>query len=100
MTQLNNPKGCKFGKWANAQTDPRIVNNSTFKELLKYHEAIHKHACDSWYAAEDGNRETALKHFNLAFDSYLKFYDTIGKFKEYMKTIGFTDETQIVVFRK
>lgn len=99
ITQLNNPKGCKFGKWAGEQTDPKIINNQIFKDLLKYHEGIHKHSCDSWYAAEDGDRETALKHFNVAFENYQKFFDTIGKFKNYMKTIGYTDETQIIVFR-
>lgn len=100
ITQLNNPKGCKFGKWVGEQTDPRIVNNSIFKELITLHEGIHKYACDSWYAAEDGDRETALRHFNTAFEYYEKFFNTIGKFKNYMKTLGFTDETEIVVFRK
>lgn len=100
ITQLNNPKGCKFGKWAGEQTDPKIINNSLFKELLSYHEGIHKHACDSWYAAEDGDRETALKHFNMTYDSYQKFFTTINKFKDYMKSIGYVDETEIIVFRK
>ena len=100
ITQLNNPKGCKFGLWVAKQTDPRIVNNQIFKDLQMYHEGIHKNSCDSWYAAEDGNRELALKCFNKAFECYQNFYNTIEKFKDFMRTIGFTEETEIVVFRK
>lgn len=100
ITQLNNPKGCKFGLWVGKQTDPKIVNNQIFKDLVKYHETLHKYACDSWYAAEDGNRESAMEYFNLAFENYQKFFNTIGRFKEYMRTIGYADETEIVVFRK
>lgn len=100
ITQLNNPTGCKFGKWAGEQTDPKIINSPIFKDLLNYHNGIHKYACESWYAAEDGDRETALKNFNITFEYYQKFFTTIGKFKDYMRTIGYTDETEIVVFRK
>ncbi len=100
ITQLNNPKGCKFGKWAGEQTDPRIINSQVFKELLMHHDNIHKYACDSWYAAEEGDRETALRNFNSAYEHYQKFFTTIEKFKSHMRTLGFTDETQIVVFRK
>lgn len=99
ITQLNNPKGCKLGKWACAQTDPKIINSSAFNEVIKHHNDVHKHACDSWYAAEDGDRETALTHFNATYESYQKFAKAIDDFKAYMKTIGYTDETQIVVFR-
>ena len=44
-------------------------------------------------AAEDGNRELALHHFNLTFDSYNQFYTAIEKFKAYLKTIGIDEET-------
>lgn len=98
ITQLNNPKGCKLGKWAASQTDPRIVNSREFKEVLKYHDDVHAHACDSWYAAEDGNRELALHHFNLTFDSYNQFSNAIEKFKAYLKTVGIDEETQIESF--
>lgn len=100
ITQLNNPKGCKFGLWSGKQTDPRIINNQIYRDLCRYHEALHKHSCDSWYAVEDGNHDLAIECFNRAFENYEKFFNTIYQFKEYLKTIGFTDETQIVVFRK
>lgn len=100
ITQLNNPKTCKLGKWAAEQKDPRITGSREFKDVLKYHEDVHKHACDSWYAAEDGNRDKALEHFNLTLESYNQFHKAIESFKTYLRTIGYTDETRTVVFRK
>ncbi len=93
IEQLNNPKGCKLGKWAASQTDPRIVNSKELKNMLKHHEDLHYHACDSWYAAEDGNRELALHHFNLTLESYNLFSDAMEQFKELLRTLGIVDET-------
>lgn len=93
IEQLNNPKGCKLGKWAASQTDPRIVNSRELKEMLKHHDDLHFHACDSWYAAEEGNREQALHHFNLTLESYNLFADAINNFKNYLKSIGLSEET-------
>lgn len=94
ITQLNNPKGCKLGKWAAAQTDPRITGSQQFKDMLKHHDDLHMHACDSWYASEDGNRELALHHFNLTLDSYNKFYTALNNFKNFLKSIGISEETK------
>ena len=93
IEQLNNPKGCKLGKWVASQNDPKIINSREFKDVIKYHEDIHTHACDSWYAAEDGNRDLALHHFNLTLESYQQFNDAINRFKSFLKTIGISDET-------
>ena len=98
IEQLNNPKGCKLGKWAASQTDPRITGSHEFKEVLRHHDGVHTHACDSWYAAEEGNRELALHHFNLTLESYNLFYDAIEKFKAYLRNIGISEETQIESF--
>lgn len=100
ITQLNNWDSCKLGKWINQQTDSRITGSNQFREVKKYHEELHKHGCDSWQAAEDGNRELALHHFDLALASYKKFYDAIENFKAYLRTIGHTDETPIKPFKK
>ena len=99
ITQLNNPAGCKLGKWIAGQTDTRITGSSQFREVKKYHEELHMHGCDSWQAAEDGNRELALHHFDLALASYKKFYDAIENFKAYLRTIGHTEETPIKPFK-
>ncbi len=99
IEQLNNWNGCKLGKWIAGQTDTRITGSTQFREMKKYHEELHHHGCDSWQAAEDGNRELALHHFDLALASYRKFYDAIEKFKAYLRTIGHIEETPIKPFK-
>lgn len=98
IEQLNNPKGCKLGKWAASQTDTRITGSQQFKDVIKYHEDIHKHGCDSWYAAEDDNTELALSHFSKALESYNNFSNAMDKFKKFMSSIGYTDATKVIVF--
>ena len=100
ITQLNNPESCKLGKWIGSQTDPQITGSRQFKELDAAHRQVHKHACDSWYAKDSGNVELAMEHFQKCYDAYGVYKDKIVAFKEYMRTIGFTDETETVVFRK
>ncbi len=99
ITQLNNWDGCKLGKWINQQTDPQITGSAQFRDVKKYHEELHHHGCDSWQAAEDGNRELALQHFDLALASYRKFYNAIEAFKAHLRTIGYVDETPIKPFK-
>lgn len=93
IEQLNNPKGCKFGKWVVSQTDAKITNSSEFRDLVKRHEDIHKHACDSWYAMQDGDKAAALHHFDLTLESFYRFQEAMDKFRKYMHSIGFTEET-------
>ena len=93
ITQLNNPKGCKLGKWLGEQTDPRITKSQEFRYLVEIHEEIHNHCCDSWYAKDSGDREQALYHFNLAYAAYQKFVPAIQKFREVIKATGDTEET-------
>ena len=97
ITQLNNPKGCKLGKWIGAQTDPQILNNQHFKDVVRYHEDIHKYGCDSWYAAEDGDTALAVSNFSKALESYNNFSDSMDKFKKFMASIGHTASTKITV---
>lgn len=98
IEQLNNPKGCKFGLWAAAQTDSRITGNQLFKDVFKYHENIHKYGCDSWYAAEEDDTALALSNFSKALENFENFSNSIDKFKKYMSSIGYKDATKIVVF--
>ncbi len=99
LEQLNNPAGCKLGKWIASQTDSRITGSHEFREVRKTHEELHKHAVNSWTAQENGNRELALRHFDLALQSYRQFYNAIDAFKKYMRSLGYTDETAIKKFQ-
>ncbi len=98
ITQLNNPAGCKLGKWLAAQTDARINGSAVYRQLMIEHEAVHKHACDSWYAKEDGDRETALKHFNLGYSAYQRFVSQLYKFRDVIRSTGDVEETDLKIF--
>ena len=95
IEQLNNPKGCKLGKWLNAQTNSQITNSTAFRQVVNYHEEIHNHACDSWYSKQNGDREEALRHFNLAYEAYQKFVDALGKLRDVIRSTGDNAETSI-----
>lgn len=95
ITQLNAPKGCKLGKWMDAQTDSRIVSSREFLQLAKDHEELHKHACDSWYANEEGDREKALHHFNLAYETYGRFVKSLAELRKVVCSTGDTAVTDI-----
>lgn len=95
IEQLNNPKGCKLGKWIEKQNDSRITESAAFKQVVKDHEDIHKYACDSWYAKDKGDREEALRHFNLAYEAYNRFKKSISSLRETVKSTGDNEMTQI-----
>lgn len=99
ITQLNNPDSCKIGKWMHAQTDTKITGSSQFKQLDSTHRLIHKYACESWQAKEDGDIDKALDAFQKCHDSYYEYKKAIKDMKNYMRSIGYTDETKIVIFR-
>lgn len=100
ITQLNNPDGCKLGKWLGAQTDPKITESKEFKALYQAHRDVHKCAVDSFLAKQDNNVELALAHFKKCYDAYGVYRTKINEFKDYMRSIGYTEETDIEVFRK
>lgn len=95
IEQLNNPNGCKLGKWLNSQTNPQITGSTAFRQVVSYHEDIHTHACDSWYSKQNGNREEALHHFNLAYDSFQKFTGALNGLRDVIRSTGETVETSI-----
>ena len=100
LEQVNNNTGCKLGKWIAAQTDVRITGSRELSELKQCHDDLHKHATDSWHAQEAGNREEALRHFDLTLAAYKRFYQAIENFKAFLRTIGHTEETPIKAFKK
>lgn len=100
LEQVNNNTGCKLGKWIAAQTDTRITTSRELNELKKCHDDLHKHATDSWQAQEAGNREEALRHFDLTLAAYKRFYQAIENFKAFLRTIGHVEETPIKAFKK
>lgn len=100
LEQVNNPKGCKLGKWMNAQTDPKWTGCQEFKDTYKAHEEIHRWAVESWNAKDRGDTKMALAYFDKAWAAYEKFAVEIEKLKEAARKFGYEEETHIVVFAK
>lgn len=94
ITQLNAPKGCKLGKWMESQTDPRITSSEELRKVKKDHEELHQHACDSWYANEDGDSEKALYHFNLAYETYGRLVKSLTELRKVVASTGDTAVTK------
>jgi len=95
LKQVNNAGGCKFGKWLGAQTDSRITGSAAFKNAVKYHSELHAHAVDSWNAKEEGNREDAVRHFQLAYEAYAKMSKALDDLKQVIASNGDTGFTTI-----
>lgn len=95
ITQLNNPKGCKLGKWIASQTDSRLINSREFKQVVADHEEIHKYACDSWTAKDNGDRDEALRQFNRAYDAYRRFSVSIEALRAFIRANGDEEATDI-----
>lgn len=100
IKQLNNPDSCKIGKWFAKQTDPKITGSREFKELYDSHRNIHKWACDSWNAKENGDVKAALQYFEKTYDAFMTFKEKIKDCKQMMYNLGYTQETQIIKYRK
>lgn len=98
ITQLNNPSGCKFGKWAAGQTDSRITGSTEFKQAVSLHEELHKYACASWNAKADGDRTEALAQFNHAYEVFGRFQKSLNDLRRVIRATGETEETNIKIY--
>ncbi len=98
ITQLNNPTGCKFGKWVAEQKDSRITGSSEFRQAVSLHEELHKYGCDSWQAKDRGDREGALAKFDKAYEVYGKFKNAIEGLRRVIRSTGDSEETDIKIF--
>lgn len=94
ITQLNNPSGCKFGKWATGLADSRITGSAEFKQAVSQHEKLHKYACASWNAKDSGDRAEALVQFNLAYEVFEQFRKSLDGVRRVIRATGQTEETK------
>ena len=97
--QVDNPSGCKLGKWLNKQTDERLVRSREFQNVVDAHNELHKYATQSWQAKEDGKEDLAVKYFEKTYDAFLLYDNALKKLKEKMKTLGYLEQTQIAAFQ-
>lgn len=95
IEQLNNPKGCKFGKWATSMTDQRIVGSRQFQQAVSCHEELHRCACASWNAKDRGDRAEAYRQFQQALEIYERFSVCIDSLKKFLAENGDREFTDI-----
>ena len=95
LKQVNNPNGCKFGKWIDGQKDPRIANSRELKQAKEAHAELHKYATGSWTAKDNGDREEALRLFSLAYKAYEDFARSLNPLRELIKQTGDIEATVI-----
>ena len=100
ITQLNNNTSCKLGKWIGSQTDPVVTGSPEFKAVVDTHNNVHKWATESWKAKDAGDTKMAMEYFNKTYDAFFKYQAAIRKLGDFYRTLGYTDKTEIVVFRK
>ena len=100
ITQLNNNTSCKLGKWIGSQTDPVVTGSPEFKAVVDTHNNVHKWATESWKAKDAGDTKMAMEYFNKTYDAFFKYQAAIRKLGDFYGTLGYTDKTEIVVFRK
>ncbi len=100
IDQVNNPDGCKLGKWLNAQKEERnpITNTTEFKDVEQAHRLLHKYAVESWSAKNEGDVQTAIDMFNSCLATFATFKENINRLKNVYRSKGETQETEIVIF--
>ena len=100
LNQVNNNDKCKLGLWLREQTDPKITQSNPFRATFEAHDNFHAHATASWKAKDKGDFDGAMMHFAKCYDAYFVFQEKIHVLQKYMQSLGYTEETQIVIFRK
>ena len=93
IEQVNNPKGCKLGKWFAAQTDSRIKGCAAFGKAQRDHEELHRHATDCFKAAQAGHRDEAMRHFEMTYQSYKELCNTLADLHKQLRSAGYTEVT-------
>ena len=98
ITQVNNPTGCKFGKWCREQDGTPIAQLEGFKKSMDAHEEFHKYAVDCFLMKEASRIPEALVCFDRALEAYGLFRDALKAFRDELRTKGESDETDLWVF--
>ena len=70
LEQVNNPDGCKLGKWLNSVKDPRITGSDAFKRVNSVHRDLHASSVKCFNAAKNNDRALAMRYFDEAFGHY------------------------------
>ena len=82
LEQVNNPDGCKLGKWILARPEP-MKSSAELAAVKKHHYALHKYSTEAWEFVQDGRREEALEKFLLAYGCYEELMKALEDLRKY-----------------
>lgn len=95
-SQVDNPNGCKLGKWLNEHQDSNIGSLSEFSAVRRAHEQLHAFALESFHAKESGNESGALSAFYKTLDSFYVLQKTIRALSDCLQSKGHEAVTEYV----
>ena len=98
--QVDNPEGCKLGKWLTAQTNTALAQCNEFRRLKEVHDTLHKYAALSWTANEEGNQEEALSYFRQTYSAYESYTSAIKALQRKMQSLGYQEQTDFQIFQQ
>jgi len=84
LEQVNNPDGCKLGKWIVAREEP-LKTSAELAEVKKHHYALHKHSTDAWNFVQDNKREEALNSFKEGYKCYESLMKALADLRMYIR---------------
>ena len=97
-SQVDNPDGCKLGKWIISNMNSKIGVMEEFFAVKKAHEQLHMHATDSFKAKSMGDDKSALDAFAKTLDSYYVLQKSLHALNEKLKEQGDGTITEYVSF--
>lgn len=87
-SQVNDPNGCKLGKWLISNMNSKIAQTEEFAAVKKAHIQLHTYATDSFTAKSNGNEQLALEAFNQALNSYYVLQTFLHALSNKIKEMG------------
>ncbi len=86
LEQVNNPAGCKLGKWIGGQTGA-IKALPELSEVKKIHEQLHRYATKAFEENKAGNQANAFSTFTDIYASYNELMKAMEKLRARVKRL-------------
>lgn len=84
LEQVNNPDGCKLGKWIGAREEP-LKSSAELAEIKQHHYALHKYSTEAWEFVQSGKRTEAMEKFNHAYECYEELMKAFKKLRLFVE---------------
>lgn len=82
LKSLENPKGCKLGKWMEGVTDSNILALPAFKNMQQYHRDLHAKSVECYEEIQKDNLDIAKRKADEADEILKKMLAELHKLQE------------------